>query len=120
MVNCEIHPDKELSKNNICKKCYQKDYLKKYYRINKQKLDERHKEYEFNNLERVREIKRNYRERNPNKDRDYYKTHKESVDKRNKKWRDNNKDYYKKYNKKYRKEHPEKKLKSDKKSLENY
>ena len=117
MVNCNIHIDNKLSRNGICKKCYQKKYLKKYYQNNKEKLDKVNKEWVNDNHNRRLQIQQKWRCDN-DYDKEYYKSNKENIDKRNKEWRDNHEDYYKNYNKKYRKEHPEKKLESDKKSLD--
>ena len=116
MVNCDIHPNKVLSRNGICRICYMNKYTKKYYQENKEKLDKVNKTWANNNKERRLQIQQKYRDNN-DYDKEYYKSHKEQHNERMVKWRKNNKSYVSDYNKKYRKEHPEKKLKSDKKSL---
>ena len=120
MVFCEIHKDKELSKNGVCRKCYMVKYLSGYYKENKPELDENNKNWVISNRDRSREIKREWKSRNPNVDKERYEKikntpeYKERMRVNHENFNKNNPDYYKNW----RKNNPEKKLASDKKSLE--
>jgi len=46
---------------------FRKQYMKKYYEKNKEKINEYNREYQRNNSEKMKEIKKKYREKNMDK-----------------------------------------------------
>lgn len=94
----EIKPLTEFSKGNgvggkqtKCKQCQSE-----YHEINKERENERSRQWLINNPEKAKEMRRNFIENNPNYKRDYYR-----------KWRLKNKDKTHKY---YLKQKPKHKL----------
>jgi len=83
-----------------------KEYMKKYYEKNKEKIKERSKKYYKDNKEKINERTKKYRENHREKIREYQKKY---CDKNKEKKREYEKNYRKDNEEKikeYRKEHP--------------
>ena len=90
----------------------EKEYQKKYYEENKEKVLEYKKKYGQENKDKIRETKKKYRQDNKEKikeaDKKYRQENKDKVKEWHKKWKQENKDKVKEYNKKYGQENKEK------------
>ena len=81
---------------------YNPEAYKKYYEENKDRLNERKKQYRLNNLEEVREKDRN-RDRSESR-KEYYEKNKEALKEKRKLYKLNNRDKINEYqNKRYKK-----------------
>lgn len=78
-----------------------KEYDKKRYRKNKEKISKQHKEWRKANPEYSKEYMRKWREANPKCDKKYRKENKEYQKEYKKQWLENNSEKEKKYHKKY-------------------
>lgn len=102
------HPNKKFCES--CKKERQKEWYKKHYQKNKDKILTKHKEYNQNNPEKIKELHKNYYlknkkrileknrrhyKENPNYYKNYRLKNKDKIKRENKKWREENQDYLK-------------------------
>ena len=88
-----------------------KEYQKKYYEENKEKIKEYKKKWQQKNREEILESKRKYRQENKEKlneaNKKYYEDNKDKVKETQKKYKQENKEEIKKYNKKYKQDNKE-------------
>ena len=77
----------------ICRKC-QKEYKRKYYDDNKEKIKENTKEYYENNKEKIKEYEKEYQ-------KEYYENNKDTINKRHKLYYEDNKEELKEQKKVY-------------------
>ena len=85
-------------------KAKRREYMKKYYEVNEEKLKERSKKWREANKEKYREVNKKH-----------YEANKEKYRETNKKWREANKEQRKEYDKKYRKAKKEQLIEYNKK-----
>lgn len=94
-TKCSIErEDDQFAKNGSrCKICL-KEYKKKYYELNKEKILKRVKEYTEENIEKVRDYKNEYNKKNPNKEyhKEYREKNKESISLKRKQYYQQNKE----------------------------
>ncbi len=119
---CERNEDevKIIKKALLCRKCYDKQYMKENYEKNKEVLKERSRKYRDNNKESVKEAKKRHYENNKEKilegRKEYYKNNKEEIILKVREYRRNNKEKgieYRRNNKENRNEKRRDRMKND-------
>jgi len=83
-----------------------REYYKKYYKKNKERIVKQKKEYREKNKERIREQQKEYREKNKERKKEYRENNKERIRERVKEYYENNKERIKEYQKEYNKNLP--------------
>ena len=80
---------------------YRKEYQKKYYEDNKDKLNKQHKQYYKDNIDKIKQ----YYEDNKNKKKKYYEDNKNKINKKVQQYQKDNRNKLNEYNKQYRELH---------------
>lgn len=98
---------KEYYKDNKEKlKQGKKEYNKKRYETNKEKIKEQHKEYRKNSKEKIKEYNKIYDKVNKEKLKEYRKANKDKLKEYSKEWRKSNREKINKYHKERRLSYP--------------
>jgi len=84
-----------------CRTC-DAEYLREYYKKNKQRMYAKNREWVMNNREKDRQSKRDWKKRNPKADKEYYEKNKEWILPRNSEYRKNNPDKMRYYKRKWK------------------
>ena len=90
----------------FCKIC-KREYLRQYQQKNKDRLYELQKKWVAENSEKVKAIKRKWKEAHPDQDKSYYAKNSEVIKARTKAWYENNKERSAAYKVHYNTQNPE-------------